>query len=201
MRPRRLAVYAEADRLTAALGEAIALSCPTGCGACCVTSPPHVSPADVAPVARAAIAAGEGEALLTRAAAMTGGPCALFAPGQLPGGCTYYAERPMTCRLFGFAAVRDKRGRRELALCREHAVADPDAARRAASYLAGDGEAAMFAELQVEAHEADDGEPLLLPINQALTVALERELLRASYGAGANSASHDGSSDESPPSA
>ncbi|MBK9030415.1 MAG: YkgJ family cysteine cluster protein [Myxococcales bacterium] len=179
MTPRRLAIYVEADRLAGAVAAATGLACPTGCGACCVGAPPHVSEADVAPIARAAVAAGEGEALLDRATAIGAGPCALYAPAQLPGGCTVYAQRPIVCRLFGFAAVRDKRGAPELAMCREHAAIDPTARARVAAYLAAGGEVAIFADLQGEAH--DDGGAGLRPINLALAAALERELLRARY--------------------
>lgn len=181
MTPRRLAIYAEADRLTDAVAGATGLACPTGCGACCVRTPPHVSVSDVAPVARALVAAGEGEAVLERARAIGAGVCALFAPGRLPGGCTVYAIRPIICRLFAFAAVRDKRGAPELAICREHAAADPGARARVEAYLAGGGEVAMFADLQAEAHDPDDGPAELVPINRALVAALERELLRAQY--------------------
>ncbi len=181
MTPRRLALYRSADEQTTAVSAGAGLACPTGCGACCVRTPPHVSVPDVAPIARAAIAAGEGEALYERARATGPGPCVLFAPARLPGGCTVYAIRPVICRLFAFAAVRDKHGALELAVCREHTAADPAAPLRAGSYLAAGGAAPVFAELQLEAHDPDDGPAELMPINDALTAALERELLRARY--------------------
>lgn len=181
MKPVRLALHAEADRQTTAVAGATGLACPTGCGACCVRTPPHVSVSDVAPIARAAIASGEAEALLERAAAIGPGPCALFAPGQLPGGCTVYAIRPVICRLFAFAAVRDKRGQPELAICREHSAAQPGVRARVEAYLAAGGEVAYFADLQLAAHDPDDGDAELVPINVALARALERELLRARY--------------------
>jgi Fe-S-cluster containining protein len=181
MTPRRLAIYCEADRLTAAVADGVGLACPTGCGACCVRTPPHVSRADVAPIARAAVTAGEGEALAARARALGAGPCALFAPAQLPGGCTVYALRPVVCRLFAFAAVRDKHGRPEVAVCREHSALDPAARDRAAAYVAAGGEVPVLADTQAEAHDPDDGPPELIPINLALADALERELLRAQY--------------------
>lgn len=186
MNPRRLALYAEADRKTAGMPAATGLVCPTGCGACCVGAPPHVSVSDVAPIAAAALASGEAEALLDRALAIGAGPCALFAPGQLPGGCTVYAIRPMVCRLFAFAAVRDKHDVPELAICREHSTADPATRTRVAAYLASEPppELAYFADLQREAHDPDQGSPELLPINVALAHALERALLRARYADG-----------------
>jgi uncharacterized protein len=183
MTPRRLALYRDADELTAAVSTGARLACPTGCGACCVRTPPHVSVADMAPIARAAIASGEAEAeaLHARASATGPGPCVLFAPGRLPGGCTVYELRPVICRLFAFAAVRDKRGALEIAVCREHTAADPAAPERAAAYLAAGNPAPVFADLQMEAHDPDDGPAELVPINDALAAALERELLRARY--------------------
>ncbi|HVV85114.1 MAG TPA: YkgJ family cysteine cluster protein [Kofleriaceae bacterium] len=181
MTPRRLAIYRDADAATAAVAGATALACPTGCGNCCVRTPPHVSVSDVAPIARAAIESGEAEALLARARATGAGPCVLFAPGRLPGGCTVYALRPVICRLFAFAAVRDKHGALELAICREHKAADPAAPDRVRAYLAAGGAAPVFAEVQQEAHDPDDGPPELMPINLALARALERELLRNQY--------------------
>lgn len=201
MKSRRLAIYQSADEQTAAVSAGAQLACPTGCGMCCIRTPPHVSVSDMAPIARAAIAAGEGEALLDRARAVVAGadashdgdrsgpplrgsgragPCVLFAPGQLPGGCTVYAIRPIICRLFAFAAVRDKHGSLELAVCREHTALDPAAPARAAAYLQ-DHPAPVFSEFQSDAHDPDDGSVDLMPINLALVAALERELLRAQY--------------------
>ncbi len=181
MTPRRLAIYRDADRATDAVAAATGLACPTGCGACCVRTPPHVSVSDAAPLARAAIESGEAEALLERARATGPGPCVLFAPGRLPGGCTVYAIRPVICRLFAFAAVRDKHGALELAICREHKAADPAAPARVAAYLAAGGEAPSFTDVQQDAHDPDDGPAELMPINLALARALERELLRSQY--------------------
>ena len=197
MTSRRLALYAEADRKNAAVIAGTGLGCPTGCGACCVRTPPHVSVSDVAQIAEAAVASGEAEALLARTQALGAGPCALFAPGRLPGGCTVYELRPVICRLFAFAAVRDKHGRPEIAICREHAAADPAVVTRAVAYLAAGGEVALFSDLQADAHDPDDGDARLVPINLALTAALERALLRAYYRAsGAASAASGETSDD-----
>lgn len=181
MTPRRLAIYRAADEATATVIAGTGLACPTGCGACCTRTPPHVSSSDVAPIARAAIESGEAEALLERARATGPGPCVLFAPGQLPGGCTVYAIRPALCRLFAFAAVRDKHGALELAVCREHKLADPAAPARVRAYLDAGGPAPACTDIQQDAHDPDDGPAELVPINDALARALERELLRSQY--------------------
>jgi Fe-S-cluster containining protein len=177
---RRLQLYAEADAATASLATATGLACPPGCGECCARHDPHVTIADVVPLARAAVAAGTAEALLDRALAAPAGPCVYFVPGRLPGGCTVYELRPVLCRLFGFAAVRDKHGRAALAACEVHKAATPEVAARAIAHVAAGGAVAILAEYQARADGLDD--PALaeqLPINVALARALERELLRA----------------------
>lgn len=180
MNPRRLALYQDADRASTELSTATGLACPTGCGECCARHDPHVTIADVEPIADAAIADGTAEAMLERALAAPAGPCVYFAPGRLPGGCTVYAIRPILCRLFGFAAVRDKHGAPALAACEVHKATTPDIAARAIDHVAGGGAVAVLAEYQARADglEPDPARTEQLPINVALARALERALLR-----------------------
>jgi len=176
---RRLPLYRAADDATRALGDATGLACPPGCGACCVTAPPHVTIGDVAPIAADLVARGEADAVLIRAeAAADGGACALHDPTRSGGGCTAYALRPVVCRLFGFAAVRDKRGVPHLAACRVHVREAPEATARAVAHVAAGGEVPVFADWQAAAHDGDGG-AAQVPINAALARALDRELLRA----------------------
>ncbi|MEZ4399451.1 MAG: YkgJ family cysteine cluster protein [Kofleriaceae bacterium] len=175
----RQALYAEADQQAAAVVAAVGLACPTGCGACCVTLPPHVSLGDLAPIAAAAIVDGTAEAILARAVAGATGPCALYDPTRPGGGCTVYPLRPVVCRLFGAGAVRDKRGGLALAVCRVHQAADPATVQRAQAYVDGGGAVPAFAEFHERAQQCDDGAAAVLPINQALAIALGRALLHA----------------------
>lgn len=177
---RRLALYQAADDASVALARVTGLACPPGCGECCARHDPHVTVADMVPLADAAVAAGTALGLLDRARAAPTGPCVYYVPGRLPGGCTVYTLRPILCRLFGFAAVRDKHGRPALAACEVHKATAPEVAARAIAHVAGGGEVAMLAEYQAQADGLDD--PALAaqhPINVALERALERALLRA----------------------
>lgn len=181
----RLALYVEADALTGDLSRATGLHCPPGCGVCCERHNPHVTVADLAPIAAALVAAGQGEDVhaRARAALAAGEPCVFYAAGRLPGGCTQYELRPLLCRLFGYAAVRDKRGTPELAVCHVHKERLPVEAAAAAARVAGGAPVAMFADLQSQADALDpDRARDRVPINAALAEALERELLRAQYG-------------------
>ena len=184
MPARRLPLYQAVDREIDAFQQATGLGCPTGCGHCCETQTPYVTVADMAAIADAAVARGDGEALYDRAVAAlaAGAPCAIFQPGRLPGGCTAYELRPMLCRLFGFAAVRDKHGQARLALCRIHARDLPEASARAVAFVDGGGAVPAFADWQGETDALDpDGSREQLPINEALARALEKALLRARY--------------------
>jgi len=184
---RRLPLYVEVDRAIDAFAGATGLACPTGCGHCCETQTPFVRVDDMAAIAAARVARDldDAAALRERAAAVgADGPCVLFQPGRLPGGCTEYALRPMLCRLFGFAAVRDKHGAPALALCKIHGQETPAVATAAVAFVAGGGPVPMFAEWQAESDAvSDDPDARQVPINVALAAALDRALLRAQFGA------------------
>jgi len=185
MHPHRLTLYQEADRQTSALADATGLACPPGCGVCCDHHNPHVTEADMGPIARHLVATGGGEAVHVRAVAAVGQPCVFFAPGRLPGGCTQYELRPLLCRLFGFAAVRDKHGQPALAVCHVHTAETPAVAAAAAAHVAAGGDVAVFTDLQAPADALEpDRSRVRVPINAALASALERELLRATYTEG-----------------
>ena len=196
--PRRLAIYQSADEQTAAFSAATGLSCPTGCGHCCANHNPHVSVADMVPIARALVdgatddeAGGNllprglptAESVYERAvAAGDSGACVFFVEGRLPGGCTQYPLRPLLCRLFGFAAVRSKHGSLQLAVCHVFTERTPELAESAAQFVQEGGAVASFADLQEQVDALDpDRSREQLPINVALVRALERELLRAQY--------------------
>ncbi len=69
------------------------------------------------PAARWALAMGMEERLLEAAGERKEGPCVFFdLHGR--GHCAVYPLRPLICRLFGFAAVRDKHGQPSYRPCR-----------------------------------------------------------------------------------
>jgi Fe-S-cluster containining protein len=184
---RRLPLYEAVDREIDAFAGATGLACPSGCGHCCETQTPFVRVDDLAAIAAARVARDldDAAALRERAAAVgADGPCVLYQPGRRPGGCTEYALRPMLCRLFGFAAVKDKHGAARLALCRVHGRESPEVAAAAVAFVDGGGPVPMFAAWQAESDAVgDDRDARQVPINEALAAALDRALLRAQYGA------------------
>lgn len=173
----------QVDEALTALAHATGLACPPGCGACCANDKPRVSVNDVMPLAASLVARGLGESMLARAAADPAGICIAYVGDAVHGRCTEYALRPALCRLFGFAAVRDKHGQTALAACRVHKRTDPDAVARA-QRAAAEGRVLVFSDVQRTFDGL--GRPELaepLPINEALANALERALLQADYAA------------------
>jgi len=119
-----------------------ALACPSGCGTCCEVFVPDVLPAEAAFIALwlleyepglAAEAAAWGELGISGMP-----PCPLL--GHSPEGarCAIYPARPLVCRLFGFAGVRDKEGRACFRPCAGLPGADTPATAGVRQSLTGD---------------------------------------------------------------
>jgi Fe-S-cluster containining protein len=186
-------LFSRLEAETSAFAGASGLRCPDGCGACCESPNVYTSVVELEPLAQELVARGEAEAALDRAAQAAGagpGPCVFYAShGPGLGRCTVYALRPMICRLFGFAAVRNKQGQPELAGCRVHKAAQPEVMEHARAMVAGGQPVPMMTDWQQQAAElGTSATGALVPINQAIQQALERALFAAALaGAGAQS--------------
>jgi Fe-S-cluster containining protein len=195
MEPKRavalLTLFSDIDAATGELAAATGLRCPAACGQCCENPNVYTDPAELAPLVEHLITNGAAEAVLERARVTGPGTCIFYRSSRLSsqspsdpssGGCDVYPLRPSVCRLFGFAAVRDKHGTPELAACKVHGEQDPESVARARSLIAKGHPVAFFVEYQQRAAEAA-GSPMaqLLPINVALAQALERALQRAAF--------------------
>ena len=178
-----LALFAEADDGASALAQASGLRCPTGCGHCCAHHRPHTTVSDMMLLAEEEVRAGNAEERLKQLRALPDdAPCVYFVAGRLPGGCTAYALRPLLCRLFGFSATRDKHGERALSACHVHKREVSDAVDRASRYVSDGGAVHVMADLQTQADAIDpDRSREQMPINRALTLALEWAALSAQY--------------------
>jgi uncharacterized protein len=130
--PSRLARLREIyDRVAAAQSLSLAeiarkgraLACPEGCGSCCEGFIPDILPVEADYLAdwllenRPELAA----SFLERADAHPrySPPCPLYEAGRPGGRCGAYPARPLVCRLFGYASVRDRQGEESYSLCRE----------------------------------------------------------------------------------
>ncbi len=119
-------VYRDVEEATRRYREASGLSCPRGCGVCCLAPFVEASILELIPLALALHARGEGDAARERAHQAIGEPgCVLYRPEPVTTGhCTEYAYRALVCRLYGFCGRLDKRGRVEPIAC-PHVVRTP----------------------------------------------------------------------------
>jgi uncharacterized protein len=119
-----LNLYEELDRRILRFQKATGLKCPQGCGACCVFQEVEATVLEVLPLAIESFSAEQENILYARIEEEEGKGdriCILYQPDlRTPGNgkCTCYNVRPLLCRLFGFAARRNKQGNLELCTCK-----------------------------------------------------------------------------------
>ena len=98
------------------------LHCYTGCGKCCNKPNIDASPLEFLPWAFYLFLNGQAEAMLEELKQKTDSNCQLYRPLTLletnNGSCSNYKYRGLICRLFGYAASRDKYGELRLATCK-----------------------------------------------------------------------------------
>ncbi|MFH1469126.1 MAG: YkgJ family cysteine cluster protein [Pseudomonadota bacterium] len=112
-----LGLLAEAEMQAFAFKRATGIDCPSGCGDCCRDHHPEDSVLAALPAARWALERGWEEQLVIAAREASDGPC-VFYDGERGGHCAVYPLRPLICRLFGYAAGRDKHGQIAYRPCR-----------------------------------------------------------------------------------
>ena len=175
------ALYRRLDRRTSSFRRASGLSCPPGCGECCLSAEVEATELELLPLALHLQREGSLTGLLERLREGEGGGVCVFHSreplGRFGGRCTVYSWRPLVCRLFGFASAAGAGGRPELAVCRAMRSADPTAARAAAE-AAGRLTPPVMRAWSLAVYRLD---PVLgsspLPVNDALRQALERVAL------------------------
>lgn len=115
-------LYTEVDDRTAAFQRASGLNCPPGCGLCCRSTKVEATILEMLPLAETLHNGAGGIDWMEKLdACKAEKPCLFFQPDPIvstDGHCRVYALRPLVCRLFGYAAFRDKNGTRKTTGCR-----------------------------------------------------------------------------------
>ncbi|MDK9706667.1 MAG: YkgJ family cysteine cluster protein [Desulforhopalus sp.] len=128
-----MSIYRQLDAAVAAFAERTGLSCPQGCGHCCLSENVEATVLECLPLAFTLFRDGQADALLQQLEdAGDRGRCVLYRPDLTQAGlwgCSQYATRPVVCRLFGFAGNRDRDGVPRLAMCRVIAELSSSAAQ------------------------------------------------------------------------
>jgi Fe-S-cluster containining protein len=176
-----LRIYREIDQKTALLQSAFGLRCPDLCGACCDNPEVEATVLETFPLAEEIYRRNGLESVLgviEERRNQADCRCVLFLPNPgVPGTgrCSYYQFRPLVCRLFGFAARRNKFGRLELSTCKLIRLRAPEAAHRAETAISeGRLDVAVYQDsvMRIASMDPDIGFRRL-PINGALKGALE----------------------------
>lgn len=117
-----LAVYRLLDAAVAAFAGRTGLSCPQGCGHCCLSETVEATILECIPLAFALFRTAQAETVLQLLAASGNDQrCVLYRPDLTQAvlwGCGQYGTRTVVCRLFGFAGNPGRDGLGRLALCR-----------------------------------------------------------------------------------
>ncbi len=178
-------IFAQIDRQTAVLQAATGLHCPTGCGRCCENPEVETTVLEMIPLALELWQRGEALAWLSRAQAVENrSPCVFYQPDPfVPGNgrCSVYEFRPSLCRLFAFATVTNKQGKPELAACIRHKEMMPETVQQAKAAIADGLAAPNFSEISIQLAMLAPSGIERFPINQALTLALQRVGLIAQF--------------------
>ena len=181
-----LGIYRQWDGHILRFQQATDIRCPRGCGICCESPSVEATVLECLPLAHAISCRGEAEKTLSAIEERSdqGDPrCVLCrSEGGSPGTgmCAYYPYRVLVCRLFGFSTRRNKRGERELCLCRVLRERHPEAS----GCLNGTDARALVLPVYQDSFMriATLGPAMdarLLPINEALRQALEYILWKA----------------------
>ena len=182
---RVMRIYEDFDVVISRAGVQFGMHCPPGCGTCCNSPKVEATVLEMLPLAMALWQSGQGEALLDQYTAVTvPSRCLFFTPDELHfghGRCSVYPHRPTLCRLFGFAAVRQKQGNRQFAACRFIKAMIPETVAAVQADLEAGGEYLLFTEAAHRIAELCPSLDRRFLINEALLRALEQVGMYLSY--------------------
>lgn len=162
------------------------LDCRIGCGKCCSTPEIDASPLEFLPWAFHLFLNGKAEETLLELNDSSISTCYIYRPHafleEFNGSCSNYRYRGLICRLFGFAANRDKHGELRLATCKIIKEEQAENYNLAQEAIDNGKQVPIFTDYymqltQIDYHLAS----IILPINQALKMAIEEVLQYYAY--------------------
>ena len=162
------------------------LHCLSGCGKCCTKPDIEASPLEFLPLAFEWFKAGVAHQKLEEVTNSEASVCMIFSPLSvgLPnhGSCSIYSKRGLICRLFGYAATRDKNNMLRLVTCKLIKEDQPAHFKEATELISNGTSVPVFSNYYKKLIQIDfrlSGQ--LMPINKAIKTALEEVLSYYSY--------------------
>lgn len=162
------------------------LHCLTGCGKCCSKPDIDASPLEFLPWALHLFLNGKAEETLLELNNSSISTCHIYRPLALleeyNGSCSNYKYRGLICRLFGYAASRDKYGELRLATCKIIKEGQLENFNNTEEAISKGLYAPIFTDYYMQLAQIDYRMGVtLLPINQALKMAIEEVLQYYAY--------------------
>lgn len=162
------------------------LHCILGCGKCCTTPDIDASPLEFLPWAFHLFLNGKAEETLDELNKKTNLSCHLYRPLTIvdtnSGSCSNYVYRGLICRLFGYAASRDKYGKLRLATCKIIKENQQESYLYTVEAISNGLYVPIFSDYYMNLSQIDYGlGTQILPINQALKRAIEEVLQYYAY--------------------
>ncbi|WP_430908367.1 YkgJ family cysteine cluster protein [Maribacter sp. 2-571] len=177
-------LFFKLEQETAQFAISSGLGCASGCGKCCSYPNVEASPIEFLPWAFQLFLRGEAEKTLHQLAKTKGSTCFIYKPLSVidQGRCGDYQYRGLICRLFGFAAHTDKYGNLRLATCKIIKEGQADKYNSVTEAIQKGLYVPVFTEYYMQLNQIDFTlGNLILPINEALKMALEAVLQYYAY--------------------
>lgn len=162
------------------------LHCNAGCGKCCTKLDIEASPLEFLPWAFHIFLNGDAEKVLDELEIKTSTICHIYNPltllDKVNGSCSNYPYRGLICRLFGYAATKDKYGQLRLATCKIIKTEQVENFKNASNLIQNGLPVPIFTDYymnlsQIDFHLGN----IILPINKALKYAIEEVLQYYAY--------------------
>lgn len=162
------------------------LHCNSGCGKCCTKLDIEASPLEFLPWAFHIFLNGDAEKVLAELEIKTSTICHIYNPltllDKVNGSCSNYPYRGLICRLFGYAATKDKYGQLRLATCKIIKTEQVKNFENASNLIQNGLPVPIFTDyymnlFQIDYHLGN----IILPINKALKYAIEEVLQYYAY--------------------
>ena len=162
------------------------LHCLTGCGKCCSNPEIDASPLEFLPWALYLFLNGKAEEVLLELDNSSVSTCHIYRPlallEEFNGSCSNYRYRGLICRLFGFAANRDKYGKLRLATCTIIKEEQQENYKSTEETISKGLYVPIFTDYYMQLAQIDYRMgTTLLPINEALKMAIEDVLQYYAY--------------------
>jgi Fe-S-cluster containining protein len=174
-------IYQELDSRLDKFRGKTGLGCLPGCGKCCVNPYVETSVPELIPVAAELWRRGRVSLWLRRVLdreTRSSRGCVFYRPhpfAQGQGRCGIYPLRPLTCRLYGFSARRDKTGQKKLEACSLIRASFPGKVAAANEMIGAGLDVPVMALYRDRVRDAGRGmDTELYSINTALRRSIER---------------------------